>query len=157
MQSFDSVLLVTAVYLVIDALTGHVRMANAGHPLPLRLPAGGGPTQVLTDPKPGPPLGLVEAPHYANYELQLHPGDRAVVFTDGVYELEGKHGGSFGQSKLRQTLETHASLESEAFLDAVLTTVREHSHDQTFSDDACLLSIGYRREQNQRVVRMTVG
>ncbi|WP_269180868.1 PP2C family protein-serine/threonine phosphatase [Modestobacter sp. VKM Ac-2979] len=63
--------------------TGQLRWVNAGHPDPLIVRDG-----VLLHPgpcKPHPPLGLqVRKPDVC--EVQLHVGDRVVLYTDGIVE-----------------------------------------------------------------------
>jgi serine phosphatase RsbU (regulator of sigma subunit) len=64
-----------------DATGADVRMACAGHPLPLVLRAGG---EVVRVGRPGMLLGYVAEPDIAETRLRLAPGDALVLYTDGV-------------------------------------------------------------------------
>lgn len=74
---------VTAVYVLIDATTGHVHYSNAGHPPPLLVPRTG---QVQTLLGHGPPLGVIGDWIMEEGEARLEEGDRLLLFTDGLTE-----------------------------------------------------------------------
>ncbi len=78
--------LATAVVAELDAVTGRLAVANAGH-LPVLLLGAGGP--VLLDAARGPALGMQAGAAYDSAELQLRGDDRLVLFTDGLVELRG--------------------------------------------------------------------
>lgn len=59
------------------------RLVNAGHPPPLLIRDG---SLTPVDAEPDPPLGLLDAQGYAVVQLDLRPGDRVVLLTDGMYE-----------------------------------------------------------------------
>ena len=67
-------------YGVLDLAGGEFRFASAGHPGPVHLPAGGPPTQLEGA---GLPLG-VGAGGYKEQTVRLRPGDRLVLYTDGL-------------------------------------------------------------------------
>ncbi|MEV2248013.1 PP2C family protein-serine/threonine phosphatase [Streptomyces sp. NPDC049970] len=70
--------------------TGRAQLVNAGHPWPLRMRDGA----VETVPcEVDPPFGLaVSAPHpYRVQDIDLRPGDRLLMLTDGMLEHQGKY------------------------------------------------------------------
>ncbi|MBD0673776.1 protein phosphatase [Streptomyces sp. CBMA156] len=77
---------ITAVLLDIPDDGSPVRLIDCGHPPPLLLSDGG--ITTLAARHPAPPLGLGElAP--VRYEVEtvpFHPGDRLLIYTDGVIE-----------------------------------------------------------------------
>lgn len=77
---------ITAVLIDIPDDGTHVHLIDCGHPPPLLLRPDG--VTTLTTRNPAPPLGLGElAP--VSYEVQtfpFHPGDRLLIYTDGVIE-----------------------------------------------------------------------
>jgi serine phosphatase RsbU (regulator of sigma subunit) len=67
----------------IDLRTGQAQIINAGHPAPLRLRDGAvEPVELLVDL----PFGIDGSWQYRPQELALRPGDRIVLFTDGMFE-----------------------------------------------------------------------
>jgi phosphoserine phosphatase RsbU/P len=70
----------TAVYAVVNCVTGHVRLASAGHPAPLVMRAHGESELPSTG---GGLLGVFDGEQYPEIELHLAPGDRLLMYTDG--------------------------------------------------------------------------
>jgi len=78
---------VTAVYVLLDADTGRVHYANAGHPPPLLLRKSGDIQSLLGA---SAPLGISDYWTPDEGEAQLEEGDRLLLFTDGL--TEARHG-----------------------------------------------------------------
>ncbi len=69
------------------------RIVSAGHPTAVRIRDGR--TQALQLP-PQLPLGMFERTQYVDQRLELEPGDRLVIATDGVTEGRAPTGDYFG-------------------------------------------------------------
>ncbi|MEW2139618.1 PP2C family protein-serine/threonine phosphatase [Streptomyces sp. NPDC005409] len=74
---------VTGQMLRISLLDGSTEFINAGHPWPLRL-RDGEVTQIV--PEIDPPFGVLSPRDYRVQALDLRPGDRLVMLTDGMLE-----------------------------------------------------------------------
>jgi anti-sigma regulatory factor (Ser/Thr protein kinase)/putative methionine-R-sulfoxide reductase with GAF domain len=74
----------TAAYLIVDAATGVVRLASAGHLPPVVIPAVGKPT--LLDVTPAPPLGAFDHCQCPEREAKLEHGATLLLYTDGLVE-----------------------------------------------------------------------
>jgi serine phosphatase RsbU (regulator of sigma subunit) len=100
LDQHDAPSFLTASYARLAASTGgvHVTVANAGHPAPLVLRAGG---DVEDAGGAGMLLGVFEEPVLEDHELALAGGDALVFFTDGLADL-GEAGDGFGW--LRESL-----------------------------------------------------
>src|SRR5262249_60766252 len=82
----------------LDAARRTVRVANAGHVLPLLRRAGG---EVLPlGSASGPPLGMLPGQSYLTEEFALAAGDIVVLMTDGVVEALDSEADPFGMSGL---------------------------------------------------------
>ncbi|MFI5335723.1 MAG: PP2C family protein-serine/threonine phosphatase [Opitutales bacterium] len=140
---------VTALYLVADASTGVVRLANAGHPAPLHLQRRRGPVVPLgAADGAGPALGLIPD---STYQTGIHPmeeGDALLLFTDGVYEVEGAvEGEEFGVERLREAAAAALAQPSPLLMDSLLTAAqgfRPAGTDGALADDVCLVTLDYR-------------
>ena len=83
----------TVVYCTIDR-SGELRWSNAGHPKPMLVRANGEP-QLLDST--GLPIGMMDIAAYEVKTLQLQPGDKLVLFSDGLSEAA-----NLGRRILRQ-------------------------------------------------------
>ena len=119
---------VTLVYLVLDTELATARIASAGHPHPLYVSRRSGVVEVRTEK--GLPLGLMGS-DYSEIELQLQPGDRVLLYSDGVLEATNSKGEEFGISRLEQALQ-HPNASAQS----VLQDVHQFAHGETLADDA---------------------
>jgi anti-sigma regulatory factor (Ser/Thr protein kinase) len=78
----------TAAYAVLDAETGTVHLANAGHPPPVLISASG--EASLMQATTAPPLGTLPYPTYRDVVTTLHPGETMLMYTDGLIERRGE-------------------------------------------------------------------
>ena len=110
--------LVTAIYVFIDLHSRQVSLANAGHPRPLLLSGAGQTADELGER--GAALGLLPAEIYATTELLLSPGDRLMVYSDGLVEAKSPDGTLFALERLRGALLDHAALPADDWADQLL-------------------------------------
>jgi sigma-B regulation protein RsbU (phosphoserine phosphatase) len=88
---------ITFFYAIIDAARRVIRYSNAGHNPPVLVRANG---TVDHLPAAGPPLGLFPDWNHGSRELAFEPGDRLLLYTDGVTELRNAAGDEFGEERL---------------------------------------------------------
>ncbi len=100
--------LVTAAYLWIDVASRIVRYSAAGHPPLLRWRTADD-TFVRIESN-GLLFGFGQDCDYPVCELQLSPGDRFLLYTDGVTEAENAAGEAFGDRKLEKVIRAHQSV-----------------------------------------------
>ncbi len=148
LERVGDLVFVTAVYLVVDAATGEVRLANAGHPAPLHLRRAGGKVAACAIPGgPGPALGLIPDSVYAPVRLSLVAGDGMLLFTDGVFEVESAAGREFGEARLRAAVAARLAQATPALLDGLLADVqacRPPEAPAALPDDVCLVVVDFR-------------
>jgi len=74
----------TAAYVIVNATTGALQLASAGHLPPVVIPADG--TPILLDVEPAPPLGAFGHSRCPEYEAVLEEGASLLLYTDGLIE-----------------------------------------------------------------------
>ena len=126
---------VTLVYLVLDATTRRLSYANAGHNAPILARKDGTYARLESG---GPVIAGVVAGRYTEEHLALRPGDRLVLFTDGVSELPGATGEELGEPRLVELVLSHRHLDASALKDRLLDAARAFGGG-SFVDDATLL------------------
>jgi phosphoserine phosphatase RsbU/P len=140
----------TAVLAELNLDTGVLRYINAGHPPPLLLRQG----KVIRRLDAGRrlPLGL-DDPRIEIAEEVLEPGDRLLLFTDGVTEARNHDGEPFGEHRLVDLVERHAAagLPAAETLRRMCHAALSH-YDGPPSDDATLLLLEWAHQAAQRML-----
>ena len=110
---------------------------NAGHPAPLLLRADGLVRRLATG---GPVIGLEGDNDYEEGRLELRPGDRLVLFTDGVLEAARPDGVEFGDAGIVAHAEAHRSAGAADASAALIEAAGAHAGG-VLSDDATVLVV----------------
>lgn len=120
----------TCVYAVYDPALNTCRLSTAGHLPPVLIPAGGRPR--LLDLPAGAPLGVGGVP-FSDVTVGLGPGDRLILYTDGLVETRDQDIDTRLDALLGLLREPDPSLEESC--DRLLRELRDPSHH----DDVALL------------------
>lgn len=135
----------TAFYLIADVGRNEIRFGNAGgHPSPLHIRRDAGVVETLpfgANSVPGPALGLLEDSNYSTSVAPLAPRDVLFLFTDGLYEVEGKGGEFYDQERLCEAVKQRMLLPPPRLLEEIIQEVQDFSTAQKFVDDVCMVSI----------------
>jgi len=113
---------------------GELEFVNCGHVQPV-LVAGG---KVERIKESNVPLGLLPGMSYESGKRKLAPGDRLVLFTDGVTEAENGQGEFFGDERLEA-----AAAQPDPF-DAILSEVRNFCAGVPLNDDCTVFELTFR-------------
>jgi serine phosphatase RsbU (regulator of sigma subunit) len=121
-----------------------LRYAGAGHPPLLLCRASSGKAAKVIEN--GLVIGMFPEATYAALELPLEPGDRIVLYTDGIPEAANPAQQEFGVDRFMRFVENNKSLYADQFADAFLDEISrwmERSPEQgQQDDDITLLVIG---------------
>jgi sigma-B regulation protein RsbU (phosphoserine phosphatase) len=128
---------VTAFYGVLNRRTRRFTYANAGHPFPIRYSARTKTADELT--ARGFLLGVMPEEMYAERTVDLEPGDRLCLFTDGVADCRDERGETFGHDRLRRLLPELAGRPAGALTDAIVAELTRYRGSAKPVDDMTLV------------------
>ena len=131
----------TMAYAEIDLLSGRVRLVQAGHPHPLILHADG---TVDVVGQGGLPIGLIEGCQYERISLQLAPGDRMFLMSDGLTECPDPNGAELGTEGLIELIHKSKDLSSTSLLEALVWDLSDYAKTIVFPDDVSGIIFDYR-------------
>ncbi|MBD3679757.1 MAG: SpoIIE family protein phosphatase [Rhodobacteraceae bacterium] len=130
----------TMVLSVLDLASGDLRVVQAGHPHPILHRAYGEAEKVGHG---GLPIGLLADVSYREAQLSLSPGDRLVLFTDGITECRNSLGAGFGRARLRDFLAAYHGRAAGQVLDGLLRVLTHHAGQAEFEDDVSAVVLDY--------------
>ena len=126
---------------ILEISTGKMACANAGHEYPTVRKAEEG-FSLFKDPH-GFVLGGMTGMKYREYELQLKPGDKLFVYTDGVPEATNAENQLFGTDRLLAALNENPDAEPEQLLANVRKAIDRFVKDAEQFDDLTMLCLDY--------------
>jgi len=132
LQEMDTENYFTLIYADIDLVNGRVEMVQAGHPSPAIMRADG---TVEFVGEGGMPVGLLPSAEFESYEFQLEPGDRMLMYSDGVTECPTGDTEMLEEEGLVGILERNRAIGGTALLEAIVWDLAEQSSEAEFSDD----------------------
>ena len=138
----DAELFVTSWMGVLDMQTGHVDFANAGHNPPLVYRKGEGYSYLKS--KVGFVLAGLDGVKYKKQELDLNPGDKIFLYTDGVTEAQNLSGELYGEERLLSYLNAHCEDNSVDTLTGVKADVDAFVGEAEQFDDITMLTVEYK-------------
>ena len=132
---------------VLTLETGELKAANAGHECPAIGKPGKG-FSLLKDPH-GLVIGAFEYSKYKEYEIQLEPGDKLFVYTDGVPEAGGTRSDMYGTERMLKALNSCPDAEPEELLKRMRADVDAFVGDEPQFDDLTMLCLRYNGPGNK--------
>jgi phosphoserine phosphatase RsbU/P len=128
----------TLLYGLLDTETHSFRCANAGHPCPLLVT----PEQPIREIDiSGNPIGLLKAPEFDETTVQLNPGDRIYLYSDGLEEERNPSGESFGLERISETLKTNAAQSLKTSVEHLIQSVLRWHESDHLDDDVSLIGL----------------
>ena len=137
----DADMFVTVWIGIIDLNNGKMICANAGHEYPVLMRAGQA-YEYLRD-KHELALAAMDGKKYKEYELQLEPGDRLFVYTDGIPEAIDEKEEQYGPERLSNVLNTLRSSSIKETLPAVRKDIADFVGEADQFDDITMLGFVY--------------
>ena len=126
----------TLIYGVLDHQTNEFRFVAAGHPSPVYLPVGGQPRIHQSE---NFPVGVVPDAAFAETTIEMKPGDRIFLYSDGLLDLTNTEGERFEAERLLKEVRKLSSDSLKTGLPTLIDRLREWSGKDSFEDDISIL------------------
>jgi sigma-B regulation protein RsbU (phosphoserine phosphatase) len=131
---------VTVFAAILDAQTGILTYANAGHNKPILL----GDKKDFLNVEPGIALGLFEDSGINEAKIELSKNQGIMLYTDGVTEAVNPKNEFYGEKRLIENMQKmKATNNSEEIANYVKNSVYEFYEDREQSDDLTLVTLLY--------------
>jgi sigma-B regulation protein RsbU (phosphoserine phosphatase) len=128
----------TMIFGLIDQVSGKVVLTQAGHPPPLHIRRGG---QVNAIGEGGSVVGLFIDAEYENIELDMCPGDRIILYSDGIVECANPEGVLFSEERFIEFCAGTTALPLSHMLEALQSRLESWRGSRIYEDDVSLLAI----------------
>lgn len=143
----DASMFVTVFYGVMETNTGVIRYCNGGHNLPWFV-RNGSVTQV--EDTAGIILGKIEPFKFETKQIQCHPGDRTVLYTDGVTEAMNEMQELYNDDRLLAYLKKYTPDALSTLIRGVIGDVLKYIGKANQTDDITVLSLEYRGKDGMK-------
>jgi sigma-B regulation protein RsbU (phosphoserine phosphatase) len=129
----------TMILCVLDTHEGRLHMARAGHPLPVVVR---GSSVLEVSEAGGLPLGLMDPGDYEDVVIQLEPGDRVCLYSDGFIEQPGRTGGGlFGDARFRTLMVSGGGTAPDRRVAEAVDSLGAWAGVRSFVDDVSLVVV----------------
>ncbi|HYX31709.1 MAG TPA: SpoIIE family protein phosphatase [Oligoflexus sp.] len=158
-QTLRGKLCMSFLALLIDSENRTLTFSNAGHPYPVLIPANTKDTRLGPNPKvpyrhllqkrkSSCILGLEKDSVFYNETVNLLPGDKIILYTDGLTELENAEGKQWGARPMKLFLQAHAHEDPFTLCKSLMNNaITFNKKAKVFDDDLTLLIIEFKQEE----------
>ena len=126
---------------ILEVSSGRLTAANAGHEYPAHRRADGH-FEMLQD-RHGFVIGAMPGMKYRDYTLELAPGDKLFVYTDGLPEATDGEQRMFGPARMLDALRSRETGSQKQILEGVAAAVADFVGDAPQFDDLTMLGLTY--------------
>jgi sigma-B regulation protein RsbU (phosphoserine phosphatase) len=135
----------TITYMIINTKTGDLTYSNAGHPHSILLRKNG---KMELLQKGGPAIGIGEFHllggqeiRFQEGQLQIHPGDKLLVYTDGITEYQNPAGEFYGTNRFYETLNAHQDQPVAGIVAQSINSLMDFGNSAKPQDDITLFGL----------------
>lgn len=122
----------TMILAIVDLHSGLVTLSQAGHPHPLVQRSDGTIEQQGTG---GMPVGLIPEAQFDQFDIQLCPGDRLVLSSDGVTECPNEAGTLLEEVGFAKMMEDLRGSQGPVMLESLIWMLSDYAGEGGFPDD----------------------
>lgn len=128
----------TILFGVIEISTGRVKIARAGHTLPLLIKQGGEPSFIESK---GMPIGILNEVTFEEHNLVLQEGDKLIIYSDGITECANATDQMFGTDGLVRFIDFYGKGEVKNLIPLLKDSLIRWKGSEEFDDDVSMLIV----------------
>ncbi len=133
----------------VDVNSGYVQMVQAGHPHPVIFnPA----TGVKFVGEGGLPIGLLPDAQYESFEFDLVPGDRLLLYSDGLTECQNPSDDLLDEDGLTDVLTRQIGNSGPKFMRELMGELTAFAQGRPFADDLSAILFEYKNRTDQPIL-----
>jgi hypothetical protein len=140
-------ILMTFFFGVLDPVTQSLRFSSAGHHDPYVYRAATGKLEALSSW--GFPLGVRRRDPFREHTVEFEPGDRLILYSDGLIEAVDDDGEPFGFDRFEQTIMASGKLTADGMKKSLLSAVKKFTHNRPPEDDQTLVVVAFEEGASQ--------
>ncbi|MCD6118113.1 SpoIIE family protein phosphatase [bacterium] len=129
---------ITFFYGLINTENNTITFCNAGHNPPYKISKSGEITELTTG---GIVLGMMENVLYKQETVSFNPGDKFVLYTDGVTEAMDELGEEFGEEKLKSIIFKSSDKNGTQLLNEIVSSVKDYEQGDVQADDITVVVV----------------
>ena len=133
---FQSSFFATAVFFLI-AEDGEILCSNAGHNAPICFRPSTG--EIFYFKSVGPPLGMVDEFDYKVIKMPAKPGDKLLIYSDGLVESPGKDVEQFSEKRVLDIIEANMNIPNKDLLELLAEELDKFAID--YRDDVSMILV----------------
>ena len=145
MKTAPKRMLMTFFYGVLDPATSTLRFASAGHLDPYAFRARERKLEMLSSW--GFPLGVRRREPFREFEVRFEPGDRLVLYSDGLIEALNDDGEPFGFERFEGVILSRGEKGADLLKQALLESVKSFTRNRPPEDDQTLVVVSFEDRQ----------
>ncbi len=130
---------ITAFYSIFNTKTRELKYTNAGHQKAIYYNSIEGKIDELDTN--GFFIGAIEEALYESKQIKVNPGDKIVLFTDGIVEARNEENEFYGNERLYDFVLNNGEISTEEFIDELMTSLNRFCGTREQDDDISLLVI----------------
>ncbi|OHD66856.1 MAG: hypothetical protein A2176_12365 [Spirochaetes bacterium RBG_13_51_14] len=135
---------ITACYACIDLARKKLQHANAGHwPLLIWRRSE---KRIIIESKNCMPIGWSDEEEYITVESDIMPGDRIILYTDGIVEARNASNKMFGEARFHDLIRKYQDCGAEEFVDKTIAAVSEWASGESgkgMDDDVTIVVVDF--------------
>jgi serine/threonine protein phosphatase PrpC len=140
-------ILMTFFFGMLDPASQILRFSSAGHHDPYVYRASTGTLESLSSW--GFPLGVRRRDPFREHTVEFEPGDRLVLYSDGLIEAIDDDGDPFGFERFEEIIKSNGHLSADDMKKALLNAVRKFTRNRPPEDDQTLVVVAFEEAAEQ--------